>query len=83
MDLALDLNGLEQILGQAFGSSLIVAIFGLEQIKPSFAEARYSLGLAYAAIGDMTATLEQYKMLATSNPNLANRLFGEITKETK
>jgi hypothetical protein len=35
--LALDLNGLEQILREAFGSTPIGAVFGFEQIKTSFA----------------------------------------------
>ena len=37
MGLALDLNGLEQALVQAFGSSPIGAVFGFEEIKPPFA----------------------------------------------
>ena len=37
MGLALDLNGLEQTLVEAFGSSPIGAVFGLEGIKAPFA----------------------------------------------
>ena len=50
------------------------------RIKPNLPEAHYSLGLAYLMIGNRESALEEYRILKTINPNLANTLSQKILK---
>jgi tetratricopeptide (TPR) repeat protein len=50
------------------------------RIKPEYAEARFSLGLAYLMMGNRTSALEEYEILKTINPGLANTLYRQIIK---
>jgi len=48
------------------------------RLKPNFSEAHFSLGLAYLTIGNRNSALEEYKVLKTINPDLANTLSRKI-----
>ena len=50
------------------------------RIKPNLPEAHYSLGLAYLMIGNRDSALEEYRILKTINPDLANTLSQKILK---
>jgi len=48
--------------------------------KSNFSEAHFSLGLAYWRIGDRTSAMEEYEILKSINPDLANVLSQKILK---
>jgi tetratricopeptide (TPR) repeat protein len=50
------------------------------RIKPDYAEPRFSLGLAYLMMGNRSLALEEYEILKTINPSLANTLYHRIFK---
>jgi hypothetical protein len=49
-------------------------------IKPDFAEAHFSLGLVYSTVGNRSLALEEYKILKSINPDLANRLSQKLLR---
>ena len=49
-------------------------------LKPDFAEARFSLGLAYWMIGDRVSALEELRILKMNNPDLASTLSQKFVK---
>ena len=50
------------------------------RIKPGFAMAHYGLGLTYLLIDNRGLALEQYKILKSLDPKLADHLFNFIYK---
>lgn len=48
------------------------------RIKPDFAEAHCSLGVAYYGVGDRGSAMDEYKILKDLNKDLANKLFNLI-----
>jgi tetratricopeptide (TPR) repeat protein len=50
------------------------------RIKPDHAEAHFFLGLSYLFFHDRVSALEEYKILKTLDPKLANELFNLIYK---
>jgi len=48
------------------------------RIKPDIAEAHYNLGVIYLVLNDRGSALEQYKILKTLDPEMANQLFNLI-----
>jgi tetratricopeptide (TPR) repeat protein len=47
-------------------------------IEPDSAKAHFGLGYACVLSNDRDSALEQYKMLKSLDPKLANKLFNEI-----
>jgi len=50
------------------------------QLKSDFASAHYELGLAYLAIEDLELATQQYNILITINPKLADKLLKKIPR---
>jgi len=50
------------------------------RIKPDFGQARFSLVQAYSKIGNKDLALEEYKILKTTHPDLANDLSRRLFK---
>ena len=50
------------------------------RIKPNLPEAHYALGLAYWMNGNRESALEEYHILKTIHPGLANSLLQKISK---
>ena len=50
------------------------------RINPQYADAHFSLGKAYFMMGNLDKALEEYKILKTINPDLANTLSRKIFK---
>lgn len=50
------------------------------RIKPDYVRAHFILGLNYIFLGDKASALEEYKILKTLDPTLANKLFNSIYK---
>ncbi len=50
------------------------------RIKPDLAEAHFGLGSTYLLFKDKSSALEEYKILKTLNPEMANKLFNYIYK---
>ena len=48
------------------------------RINPDYAEAHYSLGVAYLLIRDRNSALDEYKILEKLDIDLANKLFDLI-----
>jgi len=48
------------------------------RIKPDYAKAHYNLGIIYLVLNDRGSALEQYKILKTLDPEMANQLFNLI-----
>nr|MDP6924761.1 tetratricopeptide repeat protein [Candidatus Scalindua sp.] len=48
-------------------------------INPDDADAHLSLGIAYLSLNDRNSALEQYKILKSLDPVLANKLFRIIS----
>jgi len=48
------------------------------RIDPDYAEAHYSLGVAYLLIKDRDSALNEYKILKELDIDLANKLFDLI-----
>ncbi len=48
--------------------------------KPNFSEAHFSLSLAYSMTGNRSLALEEYRILKTINPDLADALSRKILK---
>ena len=42
--------------------------------------AHYNLGVVYLETGDKSSAIEEYKILKTLDPELANKLFNLINK---
>jgi tetratricopeptide (TPR) repeat protein len=49
-------------------------------LKKDYAGAYFNLGFAYFQSGNKKAAMDQYKILQTMNPNLANQLYLIINK---
>jgi len=45
-----------------------------------FAQARFGLGMAYSAIGDMQAALKEYRAIKKLDPKLAQQLLSNINQ---
>ncbi len=50
------------------------------RINPDNADAHICLGLAYILLNDGGSALDQYKILKSLDPELANKLFNMIYK---
>ena len=48
------------------------------RFKPDDAEAHYILVIVYLQLNDRGSALEEYKILKTLNPEMANKLFNLI-----
>jgi len=56
----------------------IEAYIQVIHINPDYAEAHYSLGVAYFLIKDRNSALNEYKILRELDIDLANKLFDLI-----
>ena len=69
-------NNLGKVYYRAKRNQEAVAAFKAAiQLKPNFGEAHFSLAVAYVALGDKKGVLEEYKILKTIDPVLAEK-FG-------
>lgn len=50
------------------------------RIQPDYAKAHYYLGVIYLILNDRGSAIEEYKILKTLDPKLANELFNVIYK---
>ena len=64
------------ILG--FSSEAINALRMAVEIKPGYGQAHYALALGYLMLSDEAAALEQYGILKSLDPNLADQLIHLI-----
>ena len=48
------------------------------RLKPGYASAHYNLGLAFVALNNRNAALEQYRILQRLDNARATKLFGQI-----
>ena len=67
------------ILGRCFIA--LSAIKTAIKLKQNFGEAHYNLAVTYVALGDKKAVLEEYKILNTVDPVLAEKFGTTFLKQ--